>query len=39
MYADPDDENQELIECPEGCGRRFNEKALDRHVNICQKVF
>lgn len=39
MYADPNDEYQELRDCPEGCGRRFNEKAFDNHVKICQKVF
>eukprot|EP01017_Pseudomicrothorax_dubius_P002994 TRINITY_DN10316_c0_g1_i4.p1 TRINITY_DN10316_c0_g1~~TRINITY_DN10316_c0_g1_i4.p1 ORF type:complete len:300 (-),score=87.20 TRINITY_DN10316_c0_g1_i4:105-1004(-) len=34
-----DEEDLELIECPEGCGRRFNEKALEKHVKVCQKVF
>jgi len=29
----------ELIECPEGCGRRFNPKALEKHAKVCQKVF
>jgi hypothetical protein len=39
MYADEEEEDLELYECPEGCGRRFNEVALDRHVKVCQKVF
>lgn len=28
-----------LIECPEGCGRKFAEKALQKHVKVCQRVF
>ncbi|CAD8193667.1 unnamed protein product [Paramecium pentaurelia] len=28
-----------LLECPEGCGRSFNKKALEKHAKICQKVF
>ncbi len=28
-----------FIECPEGCGRKFNELALEKHVKICKKVF
>jgi DNA repair exonuclease SbcCD ATPase subunit len=26
-----------LVECPEGCGRKFNPKAIDKHIKICQK--
>jgi hypothetical protein len=29
----------ELRECPEGCGRSFNLKALKSHVKVCKKVF
>ena len=28
-----------LILCQEGCGRRFNEKALVKHEKVCKKVF
>jgi hypothetical protein len=27
----------ELVECPENCGRKFNPKALEKHIKICQK--
>ena len=33
------DDNVELIECAEGCGRRFSSKVLEKHENICRKVF
>ena len=33
------DEDADLIECPEGCGRRFKEDVLDKHVKVCKKVF
>ena len=37
------DEDEEgdgfLISCPKGCGRKFGKENLDRHVQICQKVF
>jgi hypothetical protein len=26
-----------LVECPEGCGKKFNEKTLQKHVKLCQK--
>jgi hypothetical protein len=32
-YEGPDE--TELMECPEGCGRRFNEIALEKHVRVC----
>lgn len=25
--------------CPEGCGRSFNKKALEKHIPLCKKVF
>jgi len=34
-----DDEFEEMVECPEGCGRKFKESALERHVRVCKKVF
>lgn len=34
--ATPNDEK--LYECPD-CGRKFNEKALEKHVKVCKKVF
>ena len=33
------DDEGGFIECPEGCGRKFNELALEKHVKICKKVF
>ena len=33
------DVDPNLIECPEGCGRRFNQEALEKHVKVCKKVF
>lgn len=37
----PDDnlDEADLIECPEGCGRKFKEEALEKHVRVCKKVF
>jgi hypothetical protein len=29
----------DLVECPEGCGRKFNKKALETHVKACKVVF
>lgn len=29
----------ELISCPEGCGRKFNPNALKKHKKICKSVF
>jgi hypothetical protein len=26
-----------LVECPEGCGKKFNERALEKHVKLCGK--
>jgi hypothetical protein len=26
-----------LFECPEGCGRKFNEKALEKHSKVAIK--
>ncbi|CAD8193454.1 unnamed protein product [Paramecium octaurelia] len=34
-----DDDDGYLQECPEGCGRRFKENALDKHIKVCKKVF
>jgi len=33
-----DDENL-LVMCPEGCGRKFNKKALEKHAKACKLVF
>ena len=27
------------MECPEGCGRKFNRKALEKHAKACKLVF
>ncbi|KAM3146134.1 Zinc finger C2HC domain-containing protein 1A [Paramecium bursaria] len=35
--AENDDGN--LEECPEGCGRNFKPDALEKHVKVCKKVF
>ena len=32
------DENDTRKEC-DHCGRRFNEEALPKHIQICEKVF
>ena len=29
----------DLVECPEGCGRKFNKKALETHAKACKIVF
>jgi len=34
----PESEN-DLVMCPEGCGRKFNRKALERHAKACKLVF
>ena len=34
-----DNDEEKLYECTEGCGRKFNEKALEKHAKICKKVF
>lgn len=34
-----DEDDGTRVECPEGCGRKFNEEALEKHVKICKKVF
>ena len=26
-----------LVECPEGCGRKFSPTALEKHVKRCRK--
>jgi len=31
--------DEELIECPQGCGRKFNANAIEKHAKICVKVF
>ena len=30
---------EKLYECTEGCGRKFNAKALEKHAKVCKKVF
>ncbi|KAL4492587.1 hypothetical protein ABPG72_007700 [Tetrahymena utriculariae] len=36
----PDQEPvQEQFQCPEGCGRTFNKKALAKHIPLCKKLF
>ena len=32
-------QGEDQIECPEGCGRKFREDALEKHAAICKKVF
>lgn len=34
-----EDEDEELIECGEGCGRRFKQSVLPKHEKVCRKVF
>ena len=34
-----DNQATELVLCSEGCGRKFNENALEKHEKICRKVF
>ena len=34
-----EEEEGELLLCPEGCGRKFRPKALIKHASICKKVF
>ena len=34
-----DNVEEKLYECTEGCGRKFNAKALEKHAKICKKVF
>ncbi|CAD8179699.1 unnamed protein product [Paramecium pentaurelia] len=34
-----DDDDEDLIECPDGCGRKFKRSALQKHIKICKKVF
>lgn len=34
-----DDAGGVLVECSEGCGRRFKEDVLEKHEKICRKVF
>jgi len=31
--------DEELFECPAGCGRRFFQHVLEKHAKNCQKVF
>ena len=31
--------DSDLVECPEGCGRKFNRKALEKHAKACKLVF
>ncbi|CAD8095230.1 unnamed protein product [Paramecium sonneborni] len=34
-----EDDDEDLVECPEGCGRKFKRSALQKHIKICKKVF
>jgi|JI61114C2RNA_FD_contig_61_2554284_length_1150_multi_2_in_0_out_0_2 hypothetical protein len=34
-----DDDTGELVQCSEGCGRKFKEDVLEKHEKICRKVF
>lgn len=34
----PQGEN-DLVQCTEGCGRKFNRKALEKHAKACKLVF
>lgn len=36
---DDDFDEANLIDCPEGCGRRFSTEAIDKHSMVCRKVF
>jgi hypothetical protein len=33
------EKREKLYECNEGCGRKFNLKALEKHEPNCKKVF
>jgi hypothetical protein len=35
----PNEDEDFLKPCPLGCGRKFGEENLEKHMNICQKVF
>ena len=35
----PEYDENDLEECPAGCGRRFNPVALQKHAKLCKKVF
>ncbi|KAL4427026.1 hypothetical protein ABPG74_000981 [Tetrahymena malaccensis] len=39
MEMEQDVLQQDLIECPEGCGRKFAENILVKHAKVCKKVF
>jgi hypothetical protein len=32
-------QDEELLECPEGCGRKFRADALEKHKGACKKIF
>ncbi|CAD8088726.1 unnamed protein product [Paramecium primaurelia] len=34
-----ENDDEDLIECPEGCGRKFKRSALQKHIKVCKKVF
>ena len=34
-----EDMDVDLIPCPEGCGRKFKEEALEKHIKACKTVF
>jgi hypothetical protein len=35
----PNEDEDFLKPCPLGCGRKFGEENLEKHMKICQKVF
>jgi hypothetical protein len=35
----PEYDENDLQECPAGCGRKFNPVALQKHAKLCKKVF
>jgi hypothetical protein len=37
--GDDEPDIYDRVLCPKGCGRRFVPEVLERHVDICQKVF
>lgn len=35
----PAENENDLVMCSEGCGRKFNRKALEKHAKACKLVF
>ena len=38
-FDDEMPEEEDLFECPEGCGRKFNSQVIEKHATVCKKVF